>query len=215
MSEKKPVLKRAISVTQLYTKKRNLLKTDGEWKALFGEPELTGAWLIWGESGSGKTTFVAKLAKYMTKFGRVAYDSLEEGDSESMKMAFIRVGMDEVKRKLILLPDESIEDLKIRLRQHKAPQIVIIDSLQYSGMSYNDYKELRREFKNVLFIIISHAEGKNPDGKVAKKIRYDAFVKIRVEGYKAFAVSRYGSKEPMVVWQEGADKFHGMDALKV
>lgn len=213
MSEKKPVLKRAVSVTQLYTKKRNLLKMDGEWKALIGEPELMGTWLIWGESGNGKTSFVAQLAKYMTKFGRVAYNSLEEGDSQSMKLAFMRVGMDEVRRKLILLPDESMEDLKIRLRQHKAPQIVIIDSLQYSGMSYNDYKELRREFKNVLFIIISHAEGKNPDGKVAKKVRFDSFVKIRVQGYKAFAVSRYGGGEPYIIWKEGADKYHGIDAL--
>lgn len=213
MTQTKPQLKRAVSVTQLYTKKRNLLKTDGAWKALFGEPELTGTWLIWGESGNGKTSFVAQLAKYMTKFGRVAYNSLEEGDSQSMKLAFMRVGMEEVRRKLILL-DETIEQLKERLRQHKAPQIVIIDSLQYSGMSYNDYKQLRAEFKNVLFIMISHAEGKNPDGKVAKKVRYDSFIKIRVSGYKAYAASRYGGGEPYVIWKEGADKFHAIDALK-
>ena len=29
----------------------------GEWLATFGKPELRGAWIIFGESGSGKTHF--------------------------------------------------------------------------------------------------------------------------------------------------------------
>ena len=202
---------RAISVTQLYAKKRNLLQFEGEYAASFGLPEHTGSWLIWGGSGSGKTTFVMKLCKYLTRFGRVAYNSMEEGDSESIRLAFKRVGMEEVKRKIILLDNESIPDLKERLRKHKAPNIVVIDSVQYSDMTYAEYRDLRNEFREVLFLMISHAEGKEPDGKVAKKIRYDAFVKIRVEGYKAFVKSRFGGEAPFVVWQDGASKYHGSE----
>lgn len=201
---------RAVSVAQVLSKKRKLMPFEGEFYEAFGCPEMTGAWIIWGGSGSGKTTFVMQLCKYLTKFGRVCYNSMEEGDSESIKLAFQRVGMSEVKRKLILLDNEPIQELKDRLRKHKAPNIVVIDSLQYSGMNYTEYKKLRDEFKNVLFLIISHADGKEPSGKVAKQVRYDAFVKIRVEGYKAFAASRYGGGEPYVIWHEGADKYHGL-----
>ncbi len=201
---------RAVSVSQLYSKKRKLLAFEGEMAASFGQPEMKGAWLIWGGSGNGKTTFIAQLSKYLTQFGRVAYNSLEEGDSESLKLTFKRVAMHEVGRKIIILSETMVE-LKKRLKKHKAPQIVVIDSSQYSQMTYKEYVEMRAEFPNVLFLIISHAEGKEPEGKVAKKIRYDAFVKIRVEGYMAFAASRYGGGKPYVIWKEGADRYHGAD----
>lgn len=206
-------MSRAVSVNQLYAKKRKVLAFDGEFAASFGLPELTGAWIIWAQSASGKTNFVLKLCKYMTRFGRVAYNSMEEGDSQSFKIACQRVAMEEVKSKFIILDNEPVAELKERLRKHKAPQIIVIDSIQYSQLSYNDYIALKTEFKNVLFLIISHAEGKEPEGKVAKKIRYDAMVKIRVEGHVAFPAGRYGGGAPFVSWKEGADKYHGANIL--
>lgn len=155
------------------------------------------------------------LCKYLTKFGRVAYNSMEEGDSESMKLAFKRVGMEDVKGKLILLDNEPIEEMKERLRKHKAPSIIVIDSIQYSQMTYREYVALKNEFKNVLFLIISHAEGKHPEGRLAKRVRYDSFVKIRVEGYKAFVTTRYEGGEPFTIWEEGADKYYGSGVLEM
>lgn len=202
---------RALSVTALLQKKMQLLEFDGSWYDLIGNPQLTGSWLIWAESGSGKTTFVLMLCKYLTNFGRVAYNSLEEGASESFKVALKRVKMADVKGKLIVLDQEPIEELKERLRKRKAPQIVVIDSIQYAQMSYKEYTELKREFKDTLFLMISHADGKQPEGRIARKIRYDAMVKIRVEGYVAFATSRFkvGKPKPYVIWEDGAKDYHG------
>ena len=47
------------------------------------------------------------------------------------------------------------------------------------------------------FIFISQADkaGKDPAGSVAKHIRYDADIKIKVEGYKAFVTTRYEDTE--------------------
>lgn len=202
---------RAVSINQLYSKKRKLLAFDGEYAESFGLPELKGAWLIWGGSGMGKTTGTLKICKYLTRFGRVAYNSMEEGDSESFKLACRRVGMEEVKSRFILLNKEPIAELRERLRKHKAPEIVVIDSIQYSQMSYADYVQMCNEFDSTLFIILSHADGKEPDGKIAKKIRFDVSVKIRVEGYVAFVKSRFGGEKPLVIWKEGADKYHGTD----
>jgi len=150
-----------------------------------------------------------KLCKYLTQFGRVAYNSLEEGACESIKNTLIRFNMQEVSRRMIVLDKESIPDLIERLKRRKSPDIVVIDSLQYSGLNYNEYKQLRDKFNNKLFILISHAEGKNPEGRVAKKVKYDSFVKIRVEGHKAFAISRYGGGKPYTIWSEGADQYWG------
>lgn len=83
-------MKRAISVSELLAMKKQTYKLSDEWREAFGEPERNGVWFVWGRSGSGKTSFVLKLCKELCRFGRVAYDSLEEGSSLTMKNAFIR-----------------------------------------------------------------------------------------------------------------------------
>lgn len=194
-------------MTELYTKKRKLLAFEGEWLEHIGQPEPSKSWLIWGDSSNGKTTYVLKLAKYLSRFGKVLYNSMEEGDSESMKNAFKRVGMEEVSRRVMLLDNEPIDELDERLSKKKAPRIVIIDTVQYAELTFKRYKELKEKHPNVLWIYVSHEDGKLPDGKVANKIRRDAMVKVRVEGFKAFPTSRYGGLEPFVIWAEGADKY--------
>jgi hypothetical protein len=209
MAEKK--LNRAISVSQLEAMEFNELPFEGDWQALIGNPELSGSWLIWGDSGNGKTRFALQLCKYLAQFCRVAYNSMEEGASKSMKRAFREVGMGEVKCAVILLDNEPVDELKERLRKRRSPDVIVIDSIQYSGLNYRDYVALRSEFTNKLFILISHADGKNPAGRTAKSIRYDAFVKIRIEGYRAFALSRYGGGKPFTIWKEGAEAYYNED----
>ena len=206
---------KAISVTQLMRRKSKLMKFEGKWLNSFGKPEFGGTWLIWGGSGNGKTSLVLQLCKYLTQFGRVAYNSLEEGFSESMKLAFAREGMMEVAGRMVLLDKEPIEELKERLRKRKAPQIVVIDSIQYSDLNYKGYKELNDEFRHVTFIIISHAEGKKPADRRANSIRYDASVKIFIEGYIAFVTSRYNSvgTSEFVIWEKGAEEYHGANTI--
>jgi len=201
---------RAYGVKQIMNANFKTLPFQGKWLDLIGEPEPVGSWIIWGDSFNGKTSFCMELAKYLTNFGKVAYDSLEEGRCESVKRAYQRQNMMEVDGKLLLLDQEPLDELKIRLRKKKSPRFVFIDSLQYAGLTYQTYKELINEFRNKLFIWPSHAEGKLPEGAVAKRVRYDAFVKIRVEGYGAFCQSRYGgNREPYIIWEEGFEDYYG------
>ena len=60
-----------------------------------------------------------------------------------------------------------------------------------------------------LLIFISHAEGTRPEGRAAKKVEYDADVKIYVEGFKATCKSRFMDVPgvPFVIWEEGAKKY--------
>lgn len=200
-----PVDRRAVSVAQLMNTRLTELAFEGPWYDAIGRPEPAGTWLIWGNSGNGKTRFALQLAKYLCTLGlRVAYNSLEEGISLSLRMAVEDCNMHEVARRFILLDKESVNDVASRAAKKKGPQAVVIDSLQYTGMSYSDYKTLKERFRHKLLILVSHAEGNHPAGRVARSIRFDANVKIWIEGYKAFPMSRYGGGTPYVIWEEGA-----------
>lgn len=178
----------------------------GEWERFMGQPEAVGSWLVWGRSFSGKTRLVMRIAKYIAELGyKVAYLSLEEGDSMSVKRAFAENCMESVNQRLALWVGMDIEDLKAELRKQRAPKVVVVDSVQYLGINYAGYKMLKREFPDRLFIFVSHAnDKKDPDGHTATKIRYDAMVKILVDGFRAKAFSRYGGGEIMTVWEYGA-----------
>ncbi len=198
---------RAISISQLYATRRNLIELPGPWDGHIGRPEVKGSWLIWGNSGNGKTSYALQLAKMLSQFERVAYNGLEEGNSQSFEIACKRHNMHECKTKFILIQD-NYENLVKRLKRHKSPNIIITDSFQYLGINYTEYKQLLGQFPNKLFIWVSHADGANPEGRTARKVRYDAHVKIQVQGYIASAASRYGGTDPYIIWSEGAEKYN-------
>ena len=197
---------RAASVDQVLRTRFKVLPFEGEWKDAIGCPELTGSWIIWGNSGNGKTRFALQLCKYLCQFGRVAYDSLEEGVSVSLVKAIKETHMMEVRRKFVVLDKEPIDQLTERLERPKSPDIVCVDSLQYTGMSYEQYKALKERFPKKLFIWISHADGTLPEGRVAKKVRFDSNVKVFVQAYRAEPVSRYGGGKPYIIWEGGYRK---------
>ncbi|MGM9755528.1 MAG: hypothetical protein ACI3ZW_07425 [Parabacteroides sp.] len=197
---------RAASLDQVLRTRFKVLPFEGEWKDAIGCPELTGSWIIWGNSGNGKTRFALQLCKYLCQFGRVAYDSLEEGVSVSLVKAIKETHMMEVRKKFVVLDKEPIDQLTERLERPKSPDIVCVDSLQYTGMNYEQYKALKERFPKKLFIWISHADGTLPEGRVAKKVRFDSNVKVFVQAYRAEPVSRYGGGKPYIIWEEGYRK---------
>ncbi|NPE12052.1 ATP-binding protein [Prevotella sp. PJ1A] len=209
-------MSRAISNINVLAARFETVEFAGEWLASFGRPELRGTWIIWGGSGSGKTTFTLMLCKYLANFGRVAYNSLEQGLSLSLQKAWERVGMGEAGNSVILLNKEELPELRARLNKRKSPEIIIIDSVQYlDGFNWDSFKKLKREYPDKLFIFISQADraGKDPDGKLAGKIRYDAEIKIKVEGFKAFVTTRYEDAErgeggaDFIIWEQGAAEY--------
>ena len=205
---------RAISNKNVLTAKFEVADFDGAFLASFGRPELRGAWVIYGGSGYGTTTFVMQVCMYLTRFRRVAYNSLEQGLSLSLQKAWERVGMEEVGNRIILLNKESLKDLRVRLAKKQSPDVIVVDSVQYwHGLKWSDFTNLKDDYPNKLFIFISQERGGLPDGKLAQKIRYDSEIKIRVEGYKAFVTTRYEVADlgeggaDFVIWEAGAQEY--------
>lgn len=196
--------KRALTAKEVLRQKKPTFKLTGRWSDFIGEPERRGVWFIWGNSGNGKTGFAMQLCKELAKFDRVAYNSLEEGDSLTMQRTLERYGMGELGSRFVLLR-EDIPTLMARLRDRKSHKIIVIDSFQYTMMNYADYIRLRDSFPRHLFIFISHADGRHPAGRSAKQVMYDASLKVWVEGYKAVSKGRFiGSTGELVIWEEGA-----------
>jgi predicted ATP-dependent serine protease len=200
-------LPRPYTVTDIYRKKMNVMEFDGAFLDAFGKPEVRGSWLIYGRSGEGKTRFSLQLAKYLTRFGKVLINSLEEGVSASIREGFRSVQMETVKKRIHLLDQEPMNTLIQRLTLRNAAQFVIIDSIQYTFMDIVQYKEMLQQFPNKLFIFTSHAKGKEPKGSLAESVWFDSNVKIWVEGYRAFPKSRYGGELPFDIWPERASQY--------
>lgn len=204
-------LKKAVSVHELLSKKFTDIPLTGQFRELIGRPEANGTWFLKGPSGHGKTTFMLQLIVELSKHGKGIYNSLEEGARKSMQDAFASLNLDRNTRNRIrLLHREPIDQMRIRLQKSRGVQFVVIDSVQYAFMTLKEYKEMQAENPDKIFIINSHSDGKKAVGSLAKRIEYDADVKIDVEGFRAFSRSR-GARgqitKPYTIWHEGAVKY--------
>lgn len=206
-------LPQAISNRNVAMARFRTVPFEGPWKACIGCPELHGSWIIWGGSASGKTTFALMLAKYLSQWTKVAYNSLEQGLSLSLQKAWMRVGMEEAGNNVMLLDKEPIDKLRYRLDRRKSPGVVIIDSLTaMPGFKKKDYVDLMRLYPHKLFIFLAHEKRGLADPAIAETVRRLSDVKLHVDTYKAFPASRYEDKaageggEPFVIWEEGANR---------
>lgn len=212
VNDAKTFARNAKGVREVLSMKFDTFPFSGAWYDAFGTPERRGIWIIWGNTGSGKTSFVMQLCKELCKYGRVAYDSLEEGACLTMQNSLKRFNMQEVNGKFLLLDVELIDQLCLRMKRQKSPDFVVIDSLQYTQLTYAQFIKIKEAYRNKLIIFISHASGTNPDGRVAKKVAFDAALKIYVEGKRAFSKGRFiGPVGHFDVWPEEAAAYYGED----
>ncbi len=207
--KKKNLLPRTKSASTIYQKKRKYIGLRGEWLAFLGKMEQRGTIFIWGSSGNGKSELAMQMLRYFSQFGKILYNSLEEGDSDTFAQRCQRYNM-ETARKNFQQTKDNFETLKKRLEISRGYRFVVIDSVQYFGINYRQYIELKEAFPNIVFIYLSHATGKKPKGATADNIMFDADIKIHVIAYAAYAVSRYKTtKKRHIIWQEEYDKIEG------
>lgn len=194
--------KRAIGVQDLLKKQFVTYDFAGPWLASFGEVERNFRMLIYGESGNGKTEFVVQLAKYLANFGKVYYNSFEQGVSKSLQAAFLRNDMEEVQGRLIIGDKDSYYELERRMAARNSPKFCIIDSIDYMELKTEQYKQLVQKFPHKAFIMICWSVGKHPKLQVSKDIEYMVDIKVRVHEYKAYPRSRFGGNKHFVIWPE-------------
>lgn len=197
-------MKKAMSITNITNRTYETLPFTGEWHDAFSTPERTGAWFIWGASGSGKSEFALQLSAELCKYGNVLYNSREEGVSLSFRNRIERYA-DHINHKRFHVINETIAELYVRLKKRNSADFILIDSFQYTGLNFDSFVKLKNDFPNKLFIFTSHADGKRPAGRAAKSVQFDVDLKIFVEGFIAKSNGRFiGSKGSYTIWKDGA-----------
>jgi hypothetical protein len=213
-----------LNVEQLSAKKYTLVPgLSDEVRAAIGDIEDSFTAIIYGESGQGKTNFLVRLLKEFKSLGDILYISYEEAHGKTIQDLIVRHNLREEVPNLRFSDGETIEELMALLKRKRSPKIIIMDSWQFSGLKIEDYKLLKKSFvfgkslgKRKIFLIISHVNGTQPDGKAALDIKRDCNIKILVEGFLAIVkVSRYGSRKNMVIWEDAAKNYWGKDYKKM
>lgn len=194
---------KTISVKTLLEKKYPSYEFNDEWKAVTGNPEINFKMLIWGASGSGKTTFTAKFCKYLTQFGKVYYNSIEQGEGKSLQDLALQLNLDECTPGTFMIGDrDSYDDMFEKLKRNRA-KFVIIDSAQYLNLTVIQYKLLIKTFPKKSFIIISwEGAGQHPKGEHAKAIRYMVDIKAYVSKGVVKCDSRFGQTTPFKIFNQ-------------
>ena len=199
---------RAYTVQDVLSSKFKTLPWGNAWADAFSYPEDSGVWFIWGQSGNGKTSLIVQLIVELSNYYRVFCNTLEEGVGLTLQEKLI-TSLDGGNTRNMLFGMESIEELDRRLSRRRAPHVAFIDSVQQSGITNRQFKELRLRHRNKLLVFVSQARGRMPSGKVADSIRYTADLKIFVEGYTAISNGRYNPGGRYTIWEDGAAKYWG------
>ncbi len=201
---KKVRLPRTLGAKQFLNKKFTTLQLGEPFGRCLGEVEDNFSMIIYGESGHGKTEVEVKLAKAMTEHGNVLFNSKEQGVSKSLQDSWQRNNMAEIDGKIQVCHKESYDTTIARLKRKKSAKVVLLDSVQHMGMTYEMWLNLRAMFPKKIFILISHGTGNKPKGAAAAAIEFDVDVKAHVRDFVMHVASRFsGGGEPFIIYEKG------------
>jgi adenosyl cobinamide kinase/adenosyl cobinamide phosphate guanylyltransferase len=117
----------------------------GDWQKILGEPDIRFSTLIRGEAKSGKSTYCAKFAQYVSQFGRVLYISAEERlNSKTLQQRLKHAGV--TSQNVRFIHEKNLDKIKQQIKNGKY-RFIIFDSVQHIQMNYNDFEAMRHEFK--------------------------------------------------------------------
>jgi len=204
---------RGIGIRDFMERNFDTYPFEGEWKATFGEPEKNFKMILYGRPGNGKTEFSIKLAKYLTQWARVYYNTFEQGISKSLQDALVRNDMMDVNGRVIFGDRESFEEMCERLSHRNSPRIVIIDSRDYMNLTTQQFKTMCERFPQKAIVVICWESGGKPKGEYAKAIEFMCDIKARVYEFKVEPRSRFGGNAPFAIWPDRPKKAAGQVRL--
>ena len=202
---------RTLSATQVLAVANDTIRLSDGWGDCFGEMDRTGIVFIYGPSTSGKSSAAISMAKALTEHGRVLYASNEEGFRSSFQNRLRRFSIADCGSKIQFTNKESMSDLLARLDKRKSADFVIIDSIQDTKIRRAEYEKIKRMSAKKMFIFVSRIQGSIPIGRLAVDIKFDADLKVWVEGGRAVSQGRYiGDAGYYDVLADRAREYYGL-----
>lgn len=145
-------MSRAIGISDFLAKEFNVYSFEDKFLNSFGEPETNFSALVYGHPKNGKTEFCIQLAKYMSQYTRVYYNSYEQGISKSLQDALKRNKMEDVSGKVIFGNKETYSEMIDRLSKKNSPMVCFIDSRDYMNLTAAQWFRLIEKFPRKAFI---------------------------------------------------------------
>jgi nucleoside-triphosphatase THEP1 len=174
-----------------------------DWKSHLGELSEGFRMIIQGPSGHGKTEYTMKIAKMLaTHYGKVSYNSTEQGKSASFKRAWIRNAMNEIAPGKIVVCKKELKTFDPwfeSLQRPNSGRVIICDSRDYMNMTFEQFKQLELRFKNKNIIVVCWDD---PMDNNSKKIKYMCDVKVEVKDYIARIRNRFGGNKAFDIWPD-------------
>ncbi len=188
---------KTISIDALLNRKYQTYDIAPDWISAIGLPERNFRMLVFGHPGNGKTTFVLKLCKELTKHGKVYYNSIEQGEGKSLQDVVSLVDFTDANKNNMKFGDrDSYDEMLEKLNDNRA-KFVVIDSLHYMNLTTGQYKQMVAKYPKIAFIIIAwEGSGGKPKGEFAKAIHFMVDVKTHVKNGTAYTQSRFGATKP-------------------
>jgi adenosyl cobinamide kinase/adenosyl cobinamide phosphate guanylyltransferase len=214
--EKKPKLKRLLTVANVRNAKTNKLALTDAFYQFLGTPQDRGFWFLYGTSGSGKSSLAMLIAKELARKYKTVYNLHEERfDDTDFQDRQERLMMQDVEDNYFV-QEYDLDESNRYLAKRNSAHVMIIDSTKYVFKNFLEFLEFKRRWeKKKLIIIIGHAEGTNPRNELQKQIRDDCKMKIFTSGYLGVNQGRtFGPKNTFIIWQEGYNNLNGVDAHK-
>jgi hypothetical protein len=205
VAERMPVAKTS---NKLMSMQFDSLEMDEGWQNLMQDPARNMKIAIWGKPKNGKTSGALQLASYLTKFGKVIYNFVDQGFNKSTQDLWIDSGLANNPN---AEPSDitSSKDLEAELKKGKYTFCfidMISDWIRTEKMKPEEFKErFMRQFPEVSFILIFEVtKGGDFKGDQGWTHLVDAI--MTVENFLIENRGRYGMGEK-IVWEEGFKKF--------
>lgn len=207
---------KVLGVKQFHQMRFQFLPISEKWAATLGKVPHNFIAVVYGFSGNGKTEFVVQLVKMLAQLGKkVGWLSYEQRHGSDFQMSTKRNNMEEVSGMfypidpIAAIPEgvSLIEDLDSYLKKRNSPDVVVIDSIDYTGFGWEEYVMLKNRYGHKkTFIFIAHSTKSGAIKKaISERIIFDGGMGIFVSHYIATPVkNRFGGFEPYVVWEDRA-----------
>lgn len=206
---------KVLGVKQFHQMSFKFLPISEAWAGTLGKVPHNWIAVIYGFSGNGKTEFCVQLAKMLCEFGTVGWLSYEQRHGSDFQASTKRNRMEEVSGRFYPIDPIAnipqgvslLEDLDNYLKKRSSPDYIFIDSLDYTGFTWEDYVYLKNRYgSRKTFIFIAHSSKNGTLKKtISERIVFDGGMGVFVSHYIATPVkNRFGGFEPYVVWEDRA-----------
>ena len=203
-SRKTPKSKKVLSSDDLMSMDFDSLPFEGPWADLMQDPAKNMRLGIKGKPKNGKTAGTAQLANYLTNFGNVLYNFVDQGYNKSTKDIWKLAGLSKNPR-AFATDIENLDELEKEIATGNYDTVIIDlinDYIDRTGITPQQFKDrFIKKYPDVSFILVFEVT-KSGDFRGDQKWMHLVDAIIDTRDFVMYNRGRYGTGH-YVVWEKG------------